>query len=157
MWGGWPFNLFGKNPMVAGVALLVGAYVITWVVFRVFFDYDFMQGAPVYLASAPHGLFNGVIALVFYVTALAVMFLVLCFDLWPLTTSPSVMQQPALGLVWTLICAAGAWVVMRMAVASMGMDPMVRPDADHRAVHLRQHPRAQHVPELAVRDARAAR
>ena len=50
-----------------------------------FFNYDFLQGAPVYLASAPHGQFNGVSALVFYVTALAVMFLVLCFDLWPFT------------------------------------------------------------------------
>ena len=97
MWGGWPFNLFGKDPLVAGVALLAGAYVVTWVVFRVFFNYDFMQGAPVYLASAPQGLFNAVSALVFYVTALAVMFLVLCFDLWPFTKVPSLMQQPTLG------------------------------------------------------------
>ena len=40
------------------------------------------------LQSAPKGMFNGVSALVFYVTALAVMFLVLCFDLWPLTLFP---------------------------------------------------------------------
>ena len=124
MWGGWPFTLFGKDPLVAGVALLAGAYVITWVIFRVFFNYDFMQGAPVYLASAPQGLFNGVSTLVFYVTALAVMFLVLCFDLWPFTRVPSLMQQPTLGLVWSIVCAAGAWIVMRIAVSSMGMDPM---------------------------------
>jgi hypothetical protein len=125
MWGGWPFNLFGHDVKLAGVLLLVGAYVLTWVIFRVFFDYTFMEGAPVYLASAPHGLFNAVSSLVFYVTALAVMFLVLCFDLWPLTKAPSVMQQPALGLVWTIICAAGAWVVMQVTVSGMGMDPMV--------------------------------
>ena len=124
MWGGWPFNLFGKDPLVAGVALLAGAYVITWVIFRVFFNYDFMQGAPVYLASAPQGMFNGVSTLVFYVTALAVMFLVLCFDVWPFTKVPSLMQQPALGLVWSIVCAAGAWIVMRIAVGAMGMDPM---------------------------------
>jgi len=124
MWGGWPFNLFGSDPKVAGVTLLIGAYVLTWVIFRVFFDYTFMQGAPVYLASAPHGMFNAISSLVFYVTALAVMFLVLCFDLWPLTTMPSVMQQPALGLVWTIVCAAGAWVVMQVAVGARGMDPM---------------------------------
>jgi hypothetical protein len=124
MWGGWPFNLFGKDPLVAGAALLVGAYVLTWVVFRVFFDYTFMQGAPVYLASAPHGMFNAISTLVFYVTALAVMFLVLCFDLWPLTLAPSVMQQPALGLVWTIVCAAGAWAVMQLAVGARGADPM---------------------------------
>ena len=125
MWGGWPFNLFGNDPKLAGVLLLAGAYVLTWIIFRVFFNYEFMQGAPVYLASAPHGLFNAVSSLVFYVTALAVMFLVLCFDLWPLTKAPSVMQQPALGIVWTIICAAGAWVVMQVTVSAMGMDPMV--------------------------------
>jgi hypothetical protein len=90
----------------------------------VFFDYTFMQGAPVYLASAPHGMFNAISTLVFYVTALAVMFLVLCFDLWPLTLAPSVMQQPALGLVWTIVCAAGAWAVMQLAVGARGADPM---------------------------------
>ena len=156
MWGGWPFNLFGRDPLVAGLTLLAAAYVITWVIFRVFFNYDFLQGAPVYLASAPQGQFNAVSALVFYVTALAVMFLVLCFDLWPFTKVPSLMQQPALGLVWTIVCAAGAWIVMQVTVSAMGMDPMVGADAHHRAVHLRQHHRAEHVPELAVRDARAA-
>ena len=113
MWGGWPFNLFGKDPLVAGITLLAAAYVITWVIFRVFFNYDFLQGAPVYLASAPQGLFNAVSALVFYVTALAVMFLVLCFDLWPFTKVPSLMQQPVLGLVWTIVCVVGAWIVMQ--------------------------------------------
>jgi hypothetical protein len=124
MWGGWPFNLFGRDPLFAGLSLLVAAYVITWVIFRVFFDYGFMEGAPVYLASAPHGMFNAVSALVFYVTALAVMFLVLCFDLWPFTKIPSLMQQPTLGLVWTIVCLAGAWIVMQVTVSGMGMDPM---------------------------------
>ena len=124
VWGSWPFNLFGNDPKLVGVLLLAGAYVLTWVIFRVFFNYDFMQGAPVHLLSAPQGMFNGVYALVFYVTALAVMFLVLNFDLWPFTKTPSVMQQPALGLVWTALCVAGAWVVMRIAVSMAGMDPM---------------------------------
>ena len=122
VWGGWPFNLFGREPLVAGITLLAAAYVITWVIFRVFFNYDFLQGAPVYLASAPQGQFNGVSALVFYVTALAVMFLVLCFDLWPFTKVPSLMQQPTLGLVWTLVCVAGAWVAIRLGGNA---DPMV--------------------------------
>ena len=124
MWGGWPFNLFGNDPKVAGVLLLAGAYVITWVIFRVFFNYDFMQGAPVHLTSAPQGMFNAINALVFYVTALAVMFLVLCFDLWPFTKVPSLMQQPTLGIVWSIVCAAGAWIVMQIAVGARGMDPM---------------------------------
>ena len=70
---------------------------MTFVVFRVFFNYDFLQGAPVYLASAPQGMFMGVMAMVFYVTMLAGMFVVIHFDLWPLTTMPGIMKQPVLG------------------------------------------------------------
>ena len=55
MMGGWPFTSLIKNPIAAGLAVVVAAYVLTYVEFRVFFNYDFMQGAPVYLASAPHG------------------------------------------------------------------------------------------------------
>ena len=125
MMGGWPFNRVSSNPIVSGLLTLVAAYVVTYVVFRVFFNYDFMQGAPVYLASAPHGLFNGVNALVFIVTALAAMFLILCFDLWPLTVTPSVMQQPALGVTWTIVAALIAWVAMFVGITTMGTDPMV--------------------------------
>ena len=122
MMGGWPFTRASSNPIVSGLLTLVAAYVLTYVVFRIFFSYDFLQGAPVYLVSAPQGQFNGVSALVFYVTALAVMFLVLCFDLWPFTKVPSLMQQPTLGLVWTLVCVAGAWVAIRLGGNA---DPMV--------------------------------
>ncbi len=121
MMGGWPFNKMTSSPVVSGLAVLVAAYVVTYVVFVIFFNYDFLQGAPVFLQSAPMGMFNAVSALVFYVTALAVMFLVLCFDLWPLTLFPGVMKQPVLGLVWTLIALGGA--ALAMSIAS-GTDPM---------------------------------
>ena len=124
MWGGWPFTTLTKNPVAAGLLVLLAAYVVTFAIFRLFFNYDFLRAAPDYLPSAPQGMFMAVMTLVFYVTALAVMFLVLCFDLWPLTLSPAVMKQPVLGLVWTLVAAAGAWVVMQVAVGSMGTDPM---------------------------------
>ena len=127
VWGGWPFNVISKNPLVTGLALLIGAYVLTWVIFRVFFNYDFLQGAPpeINLASAPHGMFNGVVALVFYVTVLAAMFLVLCFDLWPLTSNPSVMKQPVLGVVFSVLCVVIAWAATYVGETVMGTDPMV--------------------------------
>lgn len=124
MMGGWPFTSLIKNPIVAGVAVVIAAYVLTYVEFRVFFNYDFMRGAPVYLASAPQGMYNAVMALVFHVTALALMFLVLCFDLWPLTTSPGVMRQPVLGLVWSAITLGGAALAMWLGIGLGGMDPM---------------------------------
>jgi hypothetical protein len=124
MMGGGPFTSLIKNPIVAGFAVVIAAYVLTYVEFRGFFNYAFMEGAPVYLASAPHGMFNAVMALVFHVTALAVMFLVLCFDLWPMTSSPGLMKQPVLGIVWSAIALGGAALAMWIGVGISGMDPM---------------------------------
>jgi hypothetical protein len=124
MMGGWPFTRLTSNVLVSGLLVLVASYAITYIVFRVFFNYDFMQGAPVYLQSAPRGMFNALSALVFYVTALAAMFLVLCFDLWPLTLAPAIMKQPVLGLVWTVIALAGAALAFSLGVSSSGADPM---------------------------------
>lgn len=125
IFGGWPFNTLFKNPVVSGLATLVAAYVVTLAVFRLFFNYAFLQGAPVYLASAPQGMFMGVMAMVFYVTILAGMFVVIHFDLWPLTTMPAVMKQPVLGVVWFLVATVLGAVAFQIGVVGMGTDPMV--------------------------------
>lgn len=122
--GGWPFTRLSRNMGVAGFLLLVTSYLLTYALFRAFFTYDFLQGAPVYLESAPQGLFNGVTAMVFYVTMLAGMFLLLHFDLWPLATSPGVMKQPVLGIVWTAIAAVVGAAVMAVSTRSLALDPM---------------------------------
>jgi hypothetical protein len=124
MMGGWPMTSRIKNPISAGFVVVVVAYMLTFLEFRLLFNYDFMKDAPVYLASAPHGVFNAVMVLVFHVTALAVMFFVLCFDLWPLTSSPSIMKQPVLGLVWSAITLGGAALAMWIGIGIFGMDPM---------------------------------
>ena len=125
MWGGWPFTKIFKNPVAAGLAMLVAAYLINYLIFRVFFNYEFMCGAPVYAAQLdPHGMFNAWNALVFYLTVIGVLFLSLNFDLWPFTASPAIMQQPTLGIVWTvvaLIIGGGAYYI---GVVAMGMDPV---------------------------------
>ena len=125
IFGGWPFNTLFKNPVVAGFVTLVAAYVVTYLVFRTFFNYDFLRGAPVYLASAPQGLFMGVMAMVFYVTVLAGMFVVIHFDLWPLTTQPAIMKQPVLGIVWLVVAIVLAAIAFQIGVVSMGTDPMI--------------------------------
>lgn len=124
IFGGWPFTKLTRNGGAVAVLALVASYAITYAVFRIFFNYDFMQGAPVYLASAPQGLYNGVMALVFYVTALAGMFLVLHFDLWPLTKFPAVMKQPVLGIVWLLVSFVIGAVIMWITTGPFGLDPM---------------------------------
>jgi hypothetical protein len=125
MWGGWPFTTIIKNPVAAGFALLAAAYLINYLFFRVFFNYSFMQGSPVYLpALDPKGLFNAWDALVFYITVIGVMFVSLNFDLWPFTSSPALMRQPVLGIVWSvaaLVIGGGAFY---LGVVVVGMDPV---------------------------------
>ena len=122
--GGWPFSTLTKNRGAVAFMTLIAAYALTYGIFRLFFNYDFLQGAPVYLASAPQGRFNGVMALVFYVTALAGMFVMLHFDLWPFTTSPAIMKQPVLGIVWLAVALAIGALVMAVTTGQMAMDPM---------------------------------
>lgn len=122
MFGGWPFTR-ARHGTAAAALVLAAAYVITYGLFRQFFNYDFLAGAPVDLASAPSGAYHAVTALVFYVTVLAGMFLVLHFDLWPLTKFPAVMAQPALGIVWLLFSIAAGAVVMQVT-GSMAKTPM---------------------------------
>ena len=122
--GGWPFTSLIENRIGAGLLLLATSYLITFAIFRLFFNYEFLKDAPVYLQSAPHGSHNAVAALVFYVTMLAGMFLLLHFDLWPLTLSPALMKQPLLGVAWTLVSAAVGGVVMWVTSGRLALDPM---------------------------------
>ena len=123
MWGGWPFNAISKSPVAAGLATIAFSYGINLVLFRLFFNYEFMKGAPVYVASLdPHGLFTAWNVLVFYVTSLSMMFLTLHFDLWPLTKWPAVMKQPVLGLVWTLVVLTLGAILYLIGTRSLQMD-----------------------------------
>ena len=124
MFGGWPFSKVTKNGGAVAAMVLITSYAVTYAIFRTFFNYEFLQGAPVYLATAPQGMYNGEIALVFYVTALAGMFLLLHFDLWPLTSVRALMKQPILGVVWLAVALAIGAVVMSVTVGQLGQRPM---------------------------------
>lgn len=125
MFGGWPFVTAVKSPLVGGLLLLVACYGISYLLFHAFFDFGFMRGAPVYVAALdPRGLFNANLALVFIVTAIAVLFLLLHFDLWPLTAVPALRTQPWLGLAWTALAIAVGGLAMHVGVNVLKMDPL---------------------------------
>jgi hypothetical protein len=125
MWGGWPFTSLIKNPVVAGFVMLVACYLVNYLLFRIFFDYGFMKDAPVYVASLdPHGLFNAWNALVFYITAIGVMFVSLNFDLWPFSGSPNLMRQPVLGIIWTLVALVIGGIAFYIGTSVLKMDPV---------------------------------
>ena len=123
MWGGWPFTKLIKNPVAAGLVMLVACYLINYLLFRLLFNYGFMRGAPVYVpALDPHGLFNAWSVLVFYITVIAVMFVSLNFDLWPFTKSPALMRQPLLGIVWTITILVIGGLAFYIGVYVVKMD-----------------------------------
>jgi len=125
VFGGWPFTKLIKNPVAAGLTMLVACYLINYLIYRLFFDFGFMRGAPPYAESLdPHGMFNANLVMVFELCALDVMFLLLHFDLWPLTKFGGVMKQPVLGLVWTAICLALGAVIFYVGVFALAMDPI---------------------------------
>ena len=126
MWGGWPFTGVVKNPIAAGLVLLVACLRRELrAVPRVLQLRGSCEGAPVYVAAQdPQGLFPAWNALVFYLSCLAAMFLLVNFDLWPLTTSPGIMRQPVLGLVWTIAVLALGGAVFYVGVVVLGMDPV---------------------------------
>jgi hypothetical protein len=98
--GGWPFTTAAANTVVAGKLTWLACYVVGFAIYWICCDFTFLEGAPVYVASAdPKGLFNAWNVVVYYMAALTVLFAWLCFDLWPLTASPRLMQQPTLGIV----------------------------------------------------------
>lgn len=125
VWGGWPWSLV-RNRLVGGFGLLVTAYVVNAILFYVLFDYGFAKGAPFYQPSLdPGGLFNAWDMTVLAVTALAVMFLFLHFDLWPLTRFGAVMRQPVLGIVWTLASVVIGGALFWVGTRGLGMDAPV--------------------------------
>ena len=69
-------------------------------------------------------MFGALNALVFEVTFLIGLFLMASFDLWPLTKFPSVMQQPVLGIVWTLIALVIGGLAFGVGVGIMKIDVM---------------------------------
>ena len=123
VWDGWPFTSIFKNPVAAGLTMLVACYVINYLLFRIFFNYAFLEGTPVYVpALDPQGMFTAWNALVFYLSGLGGLFLVVHFDLWPFTRFPSLMHQPVLGIVWTVAAIALGGIAFYIGTVWMGVD-----------------------------------
>jgi hypothetical protein len=121
MFGGWPFNVISKNQVVSGILLWAGVLTINFVMTRVFFNFGFLAGAPVYNAAFdPGGMFNAEASTVFHVTFICGLFLLLHFDLWPMTS----MKQPNLGIVWTLLSLVIGGGLYYVGVNVMGLAPM---------------------------------
>lgn len=125
MFGGWPFTRLCRTPTGSGLLMLVVCYGLSYLLFRIFCNFEFLRGAPVYVARLdPGGLFNANATLAFIVTAIAVLFLLLHFDLWPLTAMPALMRQPLQGLVWTALALMIGGLAMYVGVTVAHMSEL---------------------------------
>jgi hypothetical protein len=125
VWEGWPFTLI-RHPLVAGISALIAYYALAHLVFRTFANYAFLSGSPLYRAELdPNGLFGAASVIGFCVTAAGIKFLMLHFDLWPMTRRTALMRQPVLGLIWTAIALLLGGVVYLAGSQMLGMAPPV--------------------------------
>ena len=126
MWGGWPFTKLIKNPVAAGPDASGGLLPAELSTVPHFLQLRIHGGRACICAFArsPRVVQRVELASVFYLTALMMMFVVIHFDLWPITKFPAVMQQPVLGIVWTIIALVLGGAAFYIGVFAMKMDPV---------------------------------
>ena len=118
--GGWPFTAVFRSPVAGGLATWLACYVAGGAIYWTFANFEYLQGTPVYVPSAdPHGFFTGWNLVVYYMSALTVLFSWLCFDLWPLTARPVAMKQPALGIILTGTSLLLGYVLFAIGVGGL--------------------------------------
>lgn len=121
VWGGWPFALL-RSRLLAGVGLIVSAYAITGLLLQTL-DFSVFVGQPLYPGMDPSGPVAAWDGLVGGVTCLATIFLMLHFELWPLTRFPRIMRQPVLGPVWSFLLLGIGFTVYLIGTRVMGLSP----------------------------------
>ncbi|MBB6523053.1 hypothetical protein [Pseudoteredinibacter isoporae] len=123
-WNAWPFAAVIQSPIPLGIAILLGAYLLAYLVFSLAFNYEFLALAPIYIESLdPKGLFSAWPALAFLVTTVAVIMLCLLLDFYPLSQRQLSGAKAALAnSAWILLLAG---IVFYLGVYIVKIDPVV--------------------------------
>jgi len=125
VFGCWPINKLTTNPIVLGLGTLVYCYLLNFILFKLFYDYSFMAGAPFYTeALNPGGLFNGITALTFAVTAVAMVMVLVMFEMWPVPNILKSGEQPLFGIVAMILLLITSAIIYYLFVGVIGMEPM---------------------------------
>ena len=121
VWQCWPITALSSEPLVTGIGALLFTYVCGWGLFRLLFDFGFMVGAPVYVASMdPGGIFSGWTVLSFGVTTVAVIMTFVMLDFWPLQSLAQ--RQPLLSAVASVLVLGLAAAIYCVFVHVLGFD-----------------------------------
>jgi len=97
VWRCWPAaGIKDNHPAFVGFGTLIVSYAVAYILWKIFFNFDFMKGAPFYDAVAlPSGAFFAFWSLGFFLTCLAVILAWVELDFWPLSSIPA--KVPAFG------------------------------------------------------------
>ena len=126
----WPFASLCRNQGALGCALLLAAYGVSYLCFRLMFNFDFIVGAPFYKATLdPHGVWMAWIPLVFSIAMVVPMLGLILLDFWPISAFcgrfPALGRQPIFGLLAILLILAIAAILQALFVDIKGMDRVV--------------------------------
>lgn len=125
VFGCWPINIFIKKPFWLGICTLMYCYVLNFILFKVFYNYSFFSELPFYASAFdPSGLFNGITALSYAVTAVATVMVLIMFEMWPVPVLVRTASQPMFGLVATAYILLLAAIVYYIGVPFLNMEPM---------------------------------
>lgn len=125
VFGCWPICKLTDNKMLLGLGALVYCYILNFIIFKICYNYSFFEGAPFYTATIdPGGFFNGITALSFAVTAVAMVMVLIMFEMWPVPQIAKSGVQPTFGLIGTAYVLLVSALVYYLFVFVMGMEPM---------------------------------
>jgi len=122
----WPLAGRVKNSTIAGIAILVLAYLLAYGIWSIFFSYEVVADiAPWYNALIdPKGTFDFITAIVFIITSCPIILYLSLFDNWILDRW-SKGKQPAKAFINTLLVIALTIILQTLFVKGLKMDPTV--------------------------------
>ena len=120
LWQCWPVTLFTSNPLIIGISVFLVAYLGGYLFFNLFFNFTFLQGAPIYFDDAePGGMFMAWDIMVVLVSSVAAIMILPLFDGWPVR----VIKNPTANvLVSSLLVLTIGISIYCLVVYVMGMD-----------------------------------
>ncbi|MCP4714149.1 MAG: hypothetical protein GY868_03450 [Deltaproteobacteria bacterium] len=128
-WQCWPTAAIKGHPAFVGIGTVILTYIVTWIVFKIFWNFGVMAKAPFYVASAdPGGLFVFADSMAFAVTTVVVLLGFVLLDMWPLSTLPpkipAMAKPPVWGIVMSILVLIITYIIFKVGVTVM-KDPTV--------------------------------
>lgn len=123
----WPTALFIKKPLLLGSILLLVTYVISYILFQLLFNFDFLTDAPFYNTSLdPQGICNAWDVLIFSVSTICIINSLIMLDFHPILKaiekSEKLAKQPFFGIINGIVILVVAYTMFHVFINILKMD-----------------------------------